>query len=540
MNRNNQLEAEEKVMSVITTDNERTMKDNSTLVSITDTKGKIVYGNRDFIDITGYSEEELIGKPHNIIRHPDMPRSAFQDLWNTIQAGKPWNGLVKNRSKNGDYYWVDANVAPRFENGEITGYMSVRRKPDPDKVKAAGGIYRAVMQRKLSFPMSNSFKFSIKTKIWAEILSVAFLSCMIGLIALIKADSYFITGLSVLTTIFICLSTYFMTQYILYPLKAATAIANQIAEGDLSIHIAHNRNDEIGDLNKALLSLLINTAAIVERLKENGNTLVEASKGLSQSSQSLSSGTEQMSQNSQSIASSSTQMNQNLQVVSSSIEEMSISIEEVARKAADAAKIAREANSTALLANSIVKELGANAGEIGNVIEIISTIAEQTKLLALNAAIEAAGAGDAGKGFAVVASEVKELARQSAESSIEIKSKIFSVQKSTEKVIESILEITGIIGKVNEINSAIASAVEEQAITTKEIASNISQTSMTSNDVTKNISEISKAAQGGAADASSAFRLADTLQILSGNLSGIVNQFKVSNSKTEGKSKILI
>ncbi|MCE9500345.1 MAG: methyl-accepting chemotaxis protein, partial [Leptospira sp.] len=157
-------------------------------------------------------------------------------------------------------------------------------------------------------------------------------------------------------------------------------------------------------------------------------------------------------------------------------------------------------------------------------------IASQTKLLALNAAIEAAGAGEAGKGFAVVASEVKELARQSSESSEEIKLKISAIQTSTEKVIDAIADITRIIGQVNEINGAIASAVEEQAITTKEIAANIGQTSTASNDVAKNISEISKAAQGGAVDASQAFRLADSLQGLSGNLTGIVNQFKISNT----------
>ncbi|MCE9500338.1 MAG: methyl-accepting chemotaxis protein, partial [Leptospira sp.] len=431
----------------------------------------------------------------------------------------------------GDYYWVDANAAPRYENGEIVGFMSVRRKPSRDQVSAASDLYRKILSGKVAFPKSDKSKISIRAKMWIKMTATTLLTLGIALLAIFKADPSYIVGLSVITAVFFCGYSYSMMRYILGPIKAATEIANKMAAGDLSQQIEHNRNDEIGDLNKSLLSMLINTAAIVARLKENGDTLVTSSKDLSASSQSLSSGTEQMAQNSQSIAASSTQMNQNLQVVSSSVEEMSISIEEVAKKASDAAKIAREANATAISANATAKELGENAKEIGKVIESIATIAAQTKLLALNAAIEAAGAGDAGKGFAVVASEVKELARQSSESSEEIKEKISAIQVSTENVVEAIIEITKIIGQVNEISSAIASAVEEQAITTKEIASNIGQTTTSSNDVTKNIGEISKAAQGGAVDASSAFKLAETLQTLSGNLSGIVGQFKISNTK---------
>ncbi|RMH50309.1 MAG: PAS domain-containing protein [Zetaproteobacteria bacterium] len=124
------------------TDVERTFEIDRFIVSKTDTKGIITYCNRTFIEVSGYEEEELLGRPHNIVRHPDMPAAAFADLWSTIQSGQEWNGIVKNRCKNGDYYWVDAQVTPSLgPGGEIVGYMSVRRKPTPAQVADAERLY---------------------------------------------------------------------------------------------------------------------------------------------------------------------------------------------------------------------------------------------------------------------------------------------------------------------------------------------------------------------------------------------------------------
>src|SRR5690554_2031656 len=111
------------------------------LISKTDKKGKITYVNPAFIEISGYTRDELVGQPHNLIRHPDMPPEAFQDLWDTLQAGKPWLGLVKNRRKDGGYYWVLANVAPIFEQGEVTGYASVRIQANDEQLAAAQDVY---------------------------------------------------------------------------------------------------------------------------------------------------------------------------------------------------------------------------------------------------------------------------------------------------------------------------------------------------------------------------------------------------------------
>ena len=130
------------------TQNEIMLTDATLIVSRTDLKGLITYANRDFLDISGFSESELMGQPHNIVRHPDMPVEAFADLWQTLEAGRPWTGLVKNRAKNGDYYWVLANATPIWENGQITGYMSVRRKASRDAIEAHEAVYRQFREKR--------------------------------------------------------------------------------------------------------------------------------------------------------------------------------------------------------------------------------------------------------------------------------------------------------------------------------------------------------------------------------------------------------
>jgi len=121
---------------------EHTYRDDEFLVSKTDNKGLITYCNEIFMALAMYDESELLGQPHNIVRHPDMPAAAFADLWNTVQAGREWHGMVKNRCKNGDFYWVDATVTPSFDShGKIIGYMSVRRKPSPQQIQEATSLY---------------------------------------------------------------------------------------------------------------------------------------------------------------------------------------------------------------------------------------------------------------------------------------------------------------------------------------------------------------------------------------------------------------
>ena len=198
---------------------------------------------------------------------------------------------------------------------------------------------------------------------------------------------------------------------------------------------------------------------------------------------------EEMSANMNSVAASTEQMSANVRVVASAVEELTSSIAEVARSAKQAANVAGTAAGLAGDGNAKITEFGAAAGEIGKVIEVIQDIAEQTSLLALNATIEAARAGDAGKGFAVVATEVKELAKQTAAATEDIRRRIEGIQTSTSQAVRSIGEITEVIKKVNEVSRTIASAVEEQSITTREIAKNVAETSTAAQTVARGVAE---------------------------------------------------
>lgn len=149
---------------------EKVMREDDFIVSKTDLKGRITYGNRIFIEFSGYSERELIGSQHNIIRHPDMPRAVFKLLWDTIQAGHECNAYVKNMARDGSFYWVFTNVTPNLDgNGNLTGYFSVRRKPKTSGVKTVTGLYRAMLETEKKAGPRDAI--AVSTKILTDLLA---------------------------------------------------------------------------------------------------------------------------------------------------------------------------------------------------------------------------------------------------------------------------------------------------------------------------------------------------------------------------------
>lgn len=381
-------------------------------------------------------------------------------------------------------------------------------------------------------------------------------------------NNTFLTTLGIFLVI-IPIAAYLLSRTITSPLVRAATALKDIAEGegDLTRRLEITTSDEIGELAKWFNQFVGRIESVVRQIAGNASTLSRASTELCSTANDLSNATrdsksqsatvssaaEEMSINMKNMASSSEQMSGGMRLVASSVEEMTTTIAEIAKNAETSAQIAAEAASVAEVSNEKIGHLGIAANEIGKVIEVIQDIAEQTNLLALNATIEAARAGEAGKGFAVVATEVKELAKQTAAATDDIRARIEAMQVSTGEAVESIKKIGHIIHNVNNVSKTIAAAVEEQNITTKEIARNISQVASASEIVARGVNESAAASQEitqsiGRVDhvlnqtataANESKSEGDMLLGLAGEMQSLVGRFKTSDA-SKGASTLAV
>ena len=298
------------------------------------------------------------------------------------------------------------------------------------------------------------------------------------------------------------------------------------SKGDLTQEISVTGQDAVGQMGQGLSQLLSNLRSSISKIGQTAATLSTSSGELSTVSQQMSANAEETSSQANVVSAAGEQVNRNLQTVATGSEEMSVSIKEIAKNATEAARVATEAVKAAQATNATVSKLGESSVEIGQVIKVITSIAQQTNLLALNATIEAARAGEAGKGFAVVANEVKELAKETAKATEDISRKIESIQVDTKGAVEAIGSITRIITQVNDISNTIASAVEEQNATTNEMSRNVTEAARGASEIAKNIAGVAEAAQSTSHGAGDSQRAAQTLTAMSTELRELVAQFK--------------
>ena len=314
-------------------------------------------------------------------------------------------------------------------------------------------------------------------------------------------------------------------------LRALLDQANAIADNDLTHDDLKVRSrDELGDLTLAINKMRGSLKRMILAISDNAAHVASASEELNTTSQQITANSEETSAQADVVSKAAQTVSQNLQTVATGAEEMGASIREIAKNATEAAKVATSAVQVAATTTSTVSKLGDSSTEIGQVIKVITSIAQQTNLLALNATIEAARAGEAGKGFAVVANEVKELAKQTAKATEDISVKIEAIQTDTKAAVDAIATISGVIHQINNISGTIASAVEEQDATTNEMARNVSEAAQGSNEITRNVSGVAEAAQGtsrGAADTQQASR---QLLETSTQLRQLIEQFKINAS----------
>jgi len=451
---------------------ERHLKDGEYIVSKTDLKGRITYVNRPFLEISGFSEEELLGKAHNIVRHPDMPPVAYADLWKTLQAGKPWRGMVKNRCKNGDYYWVEANANPIWDNGRVVGYMSLRVKPTRAQVEAAENIYRQFREgtaRGLAVQEGCVVRTGLRGRLAAlgnlSIQARVTLACAFTSLAVVglggmrlwemrnsaanSADMLWLGALLACALASAAWSRWLLLSKVLRPLDAAVRACQTIAAGNVQLLKAADYRNEVGRLMHAINTMAGNVASIVTDVKVAAGALSSAS--------------DEVSATAHNMGQASSEQSASMEEASASVEQMTASINQNTENAkvtdGIAAKAANEATEGGAAVSTTVDAMKRIADKIG----IVDDIAYQTNLLALNAAIEAARAGEHGKGFAVVAAEVRKLAERSQVAAQEIGEVAKNSVGLAERAGKLLDEMVPSIKKTSELVQEITAASEEQS-----------------------------------------------------------------------------
>ncbi len=300
-----------------------------------------------------------------------------------------------------------------------------------------------------------------------------------------------------------------------------------LADRDLTPRTRSGRRDEIGTMATALADAVDGMRSAVVKIGQSAGVVRKASDDLSTASQEMSASAEETSAQANVVSAAAEQVSKSVQTVATSAQEMGASIREVAQQTQEASRVAVAGVKVASATNAKVSKLGESSREIGQVIKVITSIAEQTNLLALNATIEAARVGEAGKGFAVVANEVKELARETARATEEIGRKIEAIQADSRGAVEAITEIGSIINQFHEIQSTIASAMEEQTVTTREIGRNVAEAAGGTAEIARNIVGVAEAARQTSQGAQQTRKSADQLTRLAGELAGVVGQFRV-------------
>ncbi|WP_421866929.1 methyl-accepting chemotaxis protein [Motiliproteus sp.] len=493
------------------TQKERLFDAEQRIISTTDLKGHITSINQAFIDISGFDEAELIGANHNIVRHPDMPSEAYEDLWHCLKQKQAWMGLVKNRCKNGDHYWVNAYITPIYDDEQIVGYQSVRTLPERHHVESADRLYRSLANARVTDALRPPIALLDLAGGSALVLGVA------AIPALVSGPAGWIAAL--VTALGVSAG---YRHWIRRPLRRLRKDNRSMKDVRPLACLAYcGRVDETSRIEVALQSLCSQQETLVQLIQHSASVLDQQMQSLNHSSD----------QNAQSVSVQTNELGQ----LSSSVTQMSASIQQVAENAQYCATCAQQANDEVIQGNQLVgsavdavealavevkdavqliRQLQQDAEQISSIIGVINSIAEQTNLLALNAAIEAARAGESGRGFAVVADEVRNLASRTQSSTMEIESMISALQQRVNEVVTTmdssqsyadrtrasaqhvdtaLSQIAGLIKTLSEMSVQIAAATEQQSEVTEEISRHLTQINDSAGDISNSVQASSAA-----------------------------------------------
>lgn len=471
------------------TQRELEMLEDTTLMSTTDTQSHLTYANAAFVEVSGFERDELMGQPHNMVRHPDMPQEAFADMWETLKAGQSWTALVKNRRKNGDHYWVRANATPVKRHGATVGYMSVRTKPTREEVAAAETLYARFRNGKAAgLAFHGGLVVRTGALKWMSTLQLASTAWRIrlgvlGLALTFAAASAWLPpvlpAMLALTAACGLLATWWIERQVAAPLKIILANAELIAAGQSVDMPVLNRVDDIGLLARAVNQAGLILRSLLDDVAQQVEGIQVASTEIANGNSDLSSRTEQSAANLEETAASMAQMNATV----ANNSERTQQAERLAQQASTDAEHGRKEFSDVA---ATMTSIQTSSKRIADITSLIDGIAFQTNILALNAAVEAARAGEQGRGFAVVAAEVRNLAQRSAAAAKDIKELIDDsgekVQKGSalvDRAGETMAQIVGGVQKVSGLIEEISSATKEQSQGISQVDTAITQLDQT-------------------------------------------------------------
>lgn len=507
---------------------EYVLKESEAIVLTTDIDGNITYVNQDFINISGHSREEVLGVSQSILRHPDMPREPFADLMRTVKSGKAWTGLLKNRCKNGDHYWVEINAAPILDDGRTAGFTSIRTRPTRQQIVQAERAYQAIREgsrkvdisggeivdRSLARRLNLLGRISIRARIGCYAALPVLLFGWLGLMALTEhADRQALLLVACLGAGVGAAGGYALYRGIVLPMARVRRDVERMSSGDLSGRIQPRGDDEFSSVVQGLRILQTNMKLLIVQIKE---------------------ATDIVHRGAREIATGNADLSERTRCQASSLEQTAAFIEELTATVRQNADHARQANQVASGTQVLVGEGGqsmrraietmalvqAGSRQIADITSVIDSVAFQTNILALNAAVEAARAGSEGRGFAVVAAEVRSLAQRTAVAAKEIGGLIVgSVQKiglgvnmvgdagqSTGQAIESVRRVAAIVAE-------IATASHEQGV-------GIEQVNLA-------MSQIDEATRSNAALVAQAAAAAASMQQQAEQLAALVRTFRL-------------